>query len=105
MSNVSILDHRGGVLKTLHTDPHAEGRMVEVMTQDVDPVLAHAAKLRELRGTRTQDFLDGMVVAGFIPDVVVERMMRDGSFNDEAALKRWLNDPANEGFRVWKGKV
>lgn len=105
MSSVSILDHRGGVLKSIHTDAHDDGRMVEVMTQDLDPVLAHAAYLREARGTRTSDFIDGMVVAGFIPDVVVERMMRDGSFNDEAALKRWLNDPANEGFRVWKGRV
>lgn len=105
MSTISILSDRGSVLKTIHTDAHDSGRMVEVMTQDVDPILAHAARMREVRGTKTADFIEGMVVAGYIPDVVVERMMRDGSFNDEAALKRWLNDPANEGFRVWKGRV
>lgn len=100
MSNVSILDHRGCVLKTIHTDPHEPGRMVEVMTVDLDPLL----RLVEYQRMHHKD-VDGMKLAGYIPPDVGERMMRDGSFNDPQTLKRWLNDPQNECFRVWKGRI
>jgi hypothetical protein len=40
-----------------------------------------------------------------IPLVIVEQMMRDGSWNDPAAVKRWLNDPQNDCFRIWRGRV
>jgi hypothetical protein len=40
-----------------------------------------------------------------IPMVIVEQMMRDGSWNDPAAVKRWLNDPQNSCFRIWRGRV
>lgn len=106
MSAVSILDDRGSVLKTIHTDGHEGGRMVEVMTQELDPIIAHAKWLREVRGTRTQDFEEGMVVAGFVPDFAVEQMIRKcGHFPTEDMIKQWLNDPQNDCFRVWKGRV
>lgn len=104
MREVTILDQRGGVLKTIHTDSHSNS-MFEVTTEDLDPLIRQADRMRHARGTKTQDFEEGMVVAGYIPIHVAERMMREGSFNDEAALKRWLNDPQNECFRVWKGTV
>ena len=40
-----------------------------------------------------------------IPMVVVQRAMREGWFNDGAKIKAWLNDPDNDVFRTWKGKV
>lgn len=97
---VSILDQRGNVLKTVHTDAHDPDRMVEVTTVDLDPILEHVKYKRE-----TQKDIDGMKLAAYIPPDVVERMIRDGSFNDPHALKRWLNDPANDCFRIWRGKV
>ena len=42
---------------------------------------------------------------GFIPDAVLNQMLIDGSFHDPKAIRRWLNDPANESFRTWKGRV
>lgn len=96
----SLLDHRGAVIKTLHTDAHDDDRMVEVTQQDLEPLLQHVKMERE---THVQG--DDMKLVGYIPMAVVEQMYRDGSFNDEAALKRWLNDPQNECFRVWKGRV
>lgn len=96
----SILDHRGGILKTIHTVDHDEDTFWEAMEQDVDPMIEHVKMLRE-----THKDVEGMKLAAFIPDAIVERMMRDGSIHDEAALKRWLNDPQNDCFRVWRGRV
>lgn len=105
MSAVSILDQRGCVLKTIHTDAHDPDRMVEVMTVDLDPILRLAELQRQARGTGMSGHEEGMVLAGYIPPDVAERMSRDGSLDDEAALKRWLNDPQNNCFRVWQGRV
>lgn len=101
---VSILDHRGAVLKKIATDQHTNS-MIEVTEEDVTGLLRRAARQREIRGETMAGHIDGMVMAGFIPEVVWEQMVREGSVNDEAALKRWLNDPQNRGFRVWQGTV
>lgn len=95
----TLLDHRGGILKTIHTDEHDPDRMVEVMTQDLSPIIEGVKELRE--ATYDPEFRP----VGVIPDFVVEKMMRDGSWNDPAAVKRWLNDPQNECFRITKGRV
>lgn len=105
MSSVQILDVRGNIIKTIHRDAHDPGRSVEVMTEDIDPYLRLAERQRQMRGETMAGHEEGMVLAGYIPRAVAERMMRDGSFADEAATKRWLNDPQNACFRVWKGKV
>lgn len=97
---VSLLDHRGSVIKTIHTDAHDPDRMVEVTHQDLDPLLEQVKKDRETH-VQSKD----MKLAAWIPMEVVERMMRDGSFNDPEAIKRWANDPQNECFRVWKGRL
>jgi hypothetical protein len=97
---VSILDHRGSVLKTIHTDAHDEDRLVEVTTQDMDPVLE---LVRYMQDTHVE--IDGLRPVAFIPEEVVERMMRDGSWNDPAAVRRWANDPSNDCFRITKGRV
>ena len=40
-----------------------------------------------------------------IPAAVAQQMMLDGSWDDEASLKKWLNDHANQCFRIWPGRV
>jgi hypothetical protein len=106
---VSILDDRGRVLKTIHTDAHDEGRMVEVMHEDVTPLIELAKSLAIVRQMgRLKDQPSekmGARLIGFMPDTQVEKMMRDGTWNDVAAQKRWLNDPQNKDFRVWRGRV
>lgn len=42
---------------------------------------------------------------GFIPDTVLNQWMIDGTFNDPATIKAWLNNPDNRAFRTWKGRV
>lgn len=101
---LSILDHRGAVLKKIVTDNHTNS-MIEVTEEDVSGILRQAAMQREIRGETMEHCEDGMVLAGYIPEAVWERMARDGATGDEAAIKRWLNDPQNACFRVWKGRV
>jgi hypothetical protein len=88
---------RGSVVKTFHAE---EGRTVEVTEQNLDGIIEAVKRKRE---THVQD--NEMKLAAVIPGVIVEKMMRDGSWGDPQALKRWMNDPQNECFRVWKGKV
>jgi hypothetical protein len=40
-----------------------------------------------------------------IPMVIYQQMVRDGSIRDKQALRKWLNNPDNKYFRVWKGKI
>lgn len=104
MSTVSILSHRGSVLKTIQTDAHDPDRMVETMTQELDPIFRHVKRQIDARNGGRQH-LDGMTVVGVIPDVIAERMMRDGSINDERAIARFFNDEANRPFRIYWGTI
>lgn len=84
--------------KTLVSDNHTD-ELVFISRQDVSPVIDQAKRLAEK--PMDKDFKP----VAIIPDVIVEQMMRDGSWNDPAAIKRWLNDPANKCFRVTEGRV
>ena len=43
--------------------------------------------------------------AAEIPMVVWNKALREGWHSDKVAWKKWLNDPDNKAFRVWKGKI
>lgn len=40
-----------------------------------------------------------------IPLVLVEQLMRDGTWKDPDRMKAWLNKAENEPFRTTKGKL
>lgn len=40
-----------------------------------------------------------------IPMIVVEKMMRDGTWGNQERMKAWMNDPVNTPWRTTKGKV
>lgn len=40
-----------------------------------------------------------------IPKATLDRAFLEGWFHDEAAWKRWANDPANACFRTTKGTI
>ena len=71
-----------------------------VTRQDVAPVIEMAKAYADDGGSRPD-----LKHVAEIPLVVVEKMMQEGSWNDPAALKKWLNDSANKCFRVWPGRV
>jgi hypothetical protein len=35
-----------------------------------------------------------------IPNIVVDQLMREGLWWDKKAMKKWLNDPNNKGWRT-----
>jgi hypothetical protein len=43
--------------------------------------------------------------AALIPNEVINQAMLDGWFHDPKAWKKWANDPANDGYRTWKGRL
>lgn len=71
-----------------------------VTQQDVDPLITYAREMAEAH-PGSGDFK----YAAEIPMAVVEKMMQEGSWGDPEAIKKWLNDPQNECFRIWKGRV
>ena len=40
-----------------------------------------------------------------VPMVVYQKAVREGWDRDRAAWKKWLNNPDNNVFRTWQGKV
>jgi hypothetical protein len=99
MAHRTILSATGDVLKSVVTDEGTPDDLVFVTRQDLEPTLKRVAARREEK--MSSDFKP----VAEIPAVIVEQMMRDGSWNDPAAVRRWLNDPQNECFRIWQGRV
>jgi hypothetical protein len=99
MAHKSILGAEGGILKTIVTEDTDPDRVVFVSEQDLDATFKSVALKREQ--AMSSDFKP----VAEIPGVIVEEMMRNGSWNDPAAIKKWLNDTQNECFRIWRGKV
>lgn len=97
---------------------HSGDRFGLETVQDVEPVLDFAQQVRERQEGRRWG--DGKHVAT-IPDIIVQRMMRDPRLfpDDELAgilgpgykvldskrWKAWLNDSANSLFRTFEGRI
>lgn len=99
MADKTLLGTEGGIQKTVVSDEADPNRLVFVSEQDLEATFKSVAFKREQAVSK-----DFKPVAE-IPGVIVEQMMRDGSWNDPTAIKRWLNDPQNDCFRIWRGKV
>jgi hypothetical protein len=79
---------------------HKEDGVSRVETrQDVEPIIKAAKMLSEQAPGKD------MRHAAFIPKTVLDQAFIEGWFHDKAAWKRWANDPANECFRTWKGRL
>jgi hypothetical protein len=94
----TLLSTTGDTTKTIVSDEHDES-LTFVSRQNLEATFKSVAMKREAT------FDKDLKPVAEIPGVIVEQMMRDGSWNDPAAIKKWLNDPQNECFRIWKGRV
>jgi hypothetical protein len=99
MAIKTLLDAHGSMLSQVVVDEHESDRMVLVTEQDVTGIVDYCAEQAHMPGPKD------MKHVAEIPLAVVERMMQEGSWNDPAAIKRWLNNPDNQAFRIWKGRV
>lgn len=98
MESTFVYSNRNGVRRTLHTDsdnPHQFRVHTEV---NVDEILEGVKRDRDNHLERSTNKLLARV-----PLTVYEQSVHEQW--DEADWKKWLNDPANEPFRVWRGRV
>lgn len=102
MSERKYLYHADGTLaRVLHArpdDPYGDFAIQTV--EDVEPIIDSVKVLEE-----HQDQKAPMRHVARVPVTIVEQAMREGWFHDQAKWNRWLNDPQNKDFRVWKGRV
>jgi len=76
-----------------------DGRSFIETRQDVAPIVAAAQILADQPPGK--DFRH----AAFVPETVLNQAFNEGWFHDRAAWKRWANDPANQCYRTWKGRL
>lgn len=98
-----ILSSRDGIISWHHFDPVTEETILET-TQD-------AGELAELNRALRNEFDERAGWKGefhrvaSIPLTVYHELEKAGVTRDQAAFKRWLNDPDNRVFRTRPGRV
>lgn len=87
-----------GVRRTMITNDLDPG-LVKVNTElNLDEILRGIERDREL-----QDLRGANRLLARVPMTVMEQSIHENWTEEQWA--RWLNDPQNEPFRVWKGRV
>lgn len=96
-----LLSHYSGVSEVVHIDAEHPDHLIMETIQDCEPIIERAKLLSEMSPQKGEVFRH----VGTMPQIEVERAMREGWWNDGDALKRWLNDPDHRAFRSWHGVV
>jgi hypothetical protein len=102
MSQKVIYDQNGTVTRVLHTNDDGDpwGDFTIETVEDVEPAIESAAILADQHEARGD-----LKHVARVPVHIVEQAMREGWYHDQAAWRKWCNDPDNKSFRVWKGRV
>ncbi len=98
MREIGIYDHTGQVVRRIHADDERGGSVVIQTTENVGAVLEEVRRIRhqnEALGTSKE-----WRHVAELPVTVVEKAMREGWFHDQRAMRRFIMDPDNRGFRV-----
>lgn len=86
---------------TYHVDTDAPDQFTLQTTEEVDRLMAYCAQRREDDKVASSD---GIRHVAEIPVTVYEKAVQEGWDNPDG-WRRWLNDPDNAAFRIWKGRV
>lgn len=88
-----------GFTRDLITDTDNPHQFSTNLRQDVEPILDGIHRDRE-------NMRHGVnKVAARLPMVVVEDLMHRGIWDDEDAMRKWLNSSEAEPWRIWKGRI
>lgn len=88
-----------GFTRDLITDSDDPYAFSTNLRQDVEPILDGIHRDREhMRHGKNK-------VAARLPMVIVENLMVRGIWNDEDAMRRWLNSYEARPWRIWQGQV
>ena len=85
-----------------------EDKLIVESIQDTDPILkANKIERNEFDVQRNSDmkYKEGWNKVATIPNIVIDQLMRDGTWFDKQAMKKWLNDPDNKAFRTGGGWI
>lgn len=94
----------GPVQTRMHEE---DGKTIFERVQDCDPIAELCKSLHNEGHHGTSEFKH----AGKIPKVFVERYINDNHITfreflgNEEHIRRLMNDPAMDHFRIWKGKI
>ncbi|MBF83184.1 MAG: hypothetical protein CL489_01775 [Acidobacteria bacterium] len=91
-----------GVKQRAHWDNIDEKLIVE-STQDIAPILKqNKAERNEFDIQRNSElkYKESWTKVATIPNIVIDRLMKDGIWGDKKAMKKWLNDPDQKAFRT-----
>ena len=100
MTQRAIYDQFGSVVRVIHAPRYGDQDTILQTIEDCEPIVESVRQLREAQAPRGD-----MKHVARVPVTVVEKAMREGWFDDQAAWDKWLNDPDNKDFRVWEGRV
>ena len=89
----------GGVRRTMIWDDGKPLDLTVHTEQLLDATIDVNHEMRELHPRRSTNKL----IARGVPITVAEQAMREDW--DEKDWAKWLNDPDNAAFRVWRGRV
>lgn len=98
MESTFVYRNSGGVRRTSIADSEKPGVLTVKTEQRLDRILLTAKALSENHKERAVN-----KHLAVVPITVYEQSIHEQW--DDADWKKWLNDPANEPFRVWKGRV
>jgi hypothetical protein len=98
MSKSALLDLATDSRRKLIYHEQDGQRFIE-SRQDVEPVIRAAKDMWS-----DSPPLEMRRVA-LIPDEILNQAFAEGWFHDEAAWKKWANDPANACYRTCKGTI
>lgn len=94
-----VYQNDGVVKRTMIWEDDAP-ELVHVHTElDMTQTIDNNKVMRELHPQRSTNKL----IARGVPMTVAEKALREQW--DEADWNKWLNDPDNAAFRVWRGRV
>lgn len=99
-----VFDHNPlmGITKYFSYDEMTDEATITT-AQDLTPLL-ESNKRAQNEQTSLDRWGDGRTVAR-VPLSIYYDWLKAGKTNDDAFLRRWLNDPDNKGFRFFLGKV
>ena len=90
-----------------HID-NIDNKLIIESTQDTAPILESNKFERNEFDTKFnsgQKYNRGFTKVATIPNIIIDKLMREGIWNDKVAMKKWLNDPDNKAFRTGGGWV
>ncbi len=93
-----VYQEMDGIRRTVFFDEDDPNTFSTNVEMDAEPIVETNRVLQELHPVKSTNKLIARV-----PMTVYEQSIHENW--DEDKWKKWLNDPDNAAFRIWKGRV